>query len=146
MSWRSDELETRCGREACTLQSGPPGLRLNSPRERERHNADGHKSGGQYIAVLFDLQLPLTVKPWVTFSNPFNKVRGTYFSKRTVSLVFIIVSICILHAYIYVLCIGIVNHGHGYTTPLGKLWPPLYSSTYELNNTTAVLLQVWLYH
>ena len=39
------------------------GLRLSSPGERERHNVDGHKSGGRNIAVLFGLQLPLTVKP-----------------------------------------------------------------------------------
>ena len=52
LSWRLDELETRCGRESQhPAESGPPGLRLSSPGERERHNADGHKSGGQYIAV-----------------------------------------------------------------------------------------------
>ena len=45
-------------------KAGPPGLRLSNPREQERHNADGHKSGGQYIAVLFGLQLPLTQKPF----------------------------------------------------------------------------------
>ena len=50
--------------------------------ERERHNVAGHKSGGQNIAVMFNLQLPLTRKPWITFSNPCNKVRGTYFVKE----------------------------------------------------------------
>ena len=54
----------------CPREAGPPGPRLSSPGERER-NADGHKSGGLYVAVLFGLQLPLTVKPWVTLSNPF---------------------------------------------------------------------------
>ena len=70
---RQWELETRCGRESHARPkgpSGPPvvlethwwqdvvekastqqkaeplGLRLSSPGERERHNADGHKSGG----------------------------------------------------------------------------------------------------
>ena len=65
VSWRSDELEPRYGRESphsAEWASGPPGLRLSSPVERERHNTDGHKSGGQYIAVLFGLQLPLTRK------------------------------------------------------------------------------------
>ena len=47
--------------------------------ENEKDNADGHKSGGQYIAVLFGLQLPLTVKPWVTLFEPFNKGRGIFF-------------------------------------------------------------------
>ena len=91
------ELETRCGRESYTRPkgpSGPPvvseirwwqdvvqkastqhkaeplGLWLSSPGEQERHNADGHKNGGQNIAVLFGLQLPLTRKPWVTLFEP----------------------------------------------------------------------------
>ena len=69
--------------KASTLQKAePPGLRLSSPGEQERHNADGHKSGGQYIAVMFGLQLPLTIKPWITFSNPYSKVRGTHFVKE----------------------------------------------------------------
>ena len=31
---------------------------------------------------MFGLQLPLTVKPQTTFSNPCNKVRGIYFVKE----------------------------------------------------------------
>ena len=66
------ELEKWCCRENSTQQrAGPPGLRLSSPGKQER-NTDGHKSGGQYVAVLFGLQLPLT-------HNPFNKVRGIFF-------------------------------------------------------------------
>ena len=58
--WRPDVVE-----KASTQQkAGPLGLRLSNPGERERHNADGHKSGGQYVAVLFGLQLPLTHKPF----------------------------------------------------------------------------------
>ena len=97
--WRSDELETRCGREsytwpkgpsgprwsleirwwqdavekACTQQSGRLGLRLSSPGERERHNADGHKSGSQYIAVFVQSPTPLS------HTNVTNKVRGIFF-------------------------------------------------------------------
>ena len=37
--------------------------------------------GGQYIAVLFGLKLPLTIKPWITFWNPYNKVRGIFFKE-----------------------------------------------------------------
>ena len=49
--------------KASTQQKAEPmGLRLSSPGERERHNGDGHKSGGQYIAVMFGLQFPLTHK------------------------------------------------------------------------------------
>ena len=61
--WKPDPLVTRYGREsqhsAESWALGPP---IEHPGERERHNADGHKSGGQYIAVLFGLQLPLTQK------------------------------------------------------------------------------------
>ena len=57
--WRQDMVE-----KASTQQrAGPPGLRLSNPRQRER-NADGHKSGGQYVSVLFSLQLPLTHNPF----------------------------------------------------------------------------------
>ena len=67
MSQRQDVVE-----KASTQQKAEtPGLWLSSPGERERHNADGRKSEGQYIAVLFGLQLPLTVKPWVTLFEPF---------------------------------------------------------------------------
>ena len=60
MSLRQDAVE----KASIQQRTGPPGLRLSSPGERERHNADSHKSGGQYIAVLFGLQLPLTHKPF----------------------------------------------------------------------------------
>ena len=59
--WRPDPFGQDVVEKASTQQkAGPLGFRLSNPGERERHNADGHKSGGQYIAVLFGLQLPLT--------------------------------------------------------------------------------------
>ena len=55
--WRQFVVE-----KASTQQkAGPPGIRLSSPGEQER-NANGHKCGGQYLAVLFSLQLHLTHK------------------------------------------------------------------------------------
>ena len=53
----------------CPREAGPP---VEHPGERER-KTDGHKSGGQYVAVLFGLQLPLK---HTTLSN---KVRGKFF-------------------------------------------------------------------
>ena len=47
--WRPDQLVTRCGRESphpAEWASAPPHSRLSSSREQERHNANGHKSGG----------------------------------------------------------------------------------------------------
>ena len=58
--WWQDAVE----KASIQQRVGPPGFRLSSPRERERHNADGNKSGSQYIAVLFGLQLPLTHNPF----------------------------------------------------------------------------------
>ena len=62
--WRPDLLVTRYGRGSQHPAEWAPRLRLSCPGERERHNADGHKSGGQYVAVLFGLQLPLTHNPF----------------------------------------------------------------------------------
>ena len=78
MSWGPEKMLIRCNKESHHSAEWALGLRLSSPEERERHNADGHKIGGQNIAVMFDLRLPLTVKPHTTFSNPCNKVRGKY--------------------------------------------------------------------
>ena len=59
------------------------------------------------LQSLFSLQLPLTRKTY-------NKVRGTYFSKEIFArLYYYCVHMCI---YVYVLCVCIGNHGHGYTT------------------------------
>ena len=121
--WRSDKLETRCGREShhpaegalgtpdrvwgpdqwvirCrreSQQSVPPGLQLSSPGEQERHNADGHKSGGQYIAVFVQSPTP-------SHTQTLQIKWEVYFLKKT-SLVFIhcvdmyYICICIMCLY-----------------------------------------------
>ena len=93
-SWRQDVVE----KATIQQRAGPLGLRLSSPGERERHNADGHKSGGQYIAVLFGLQLPLTRKPY-------NKVRGIFFFKEVFARRYNCVKM-------YSACICIYKHIH----------------------------------
>ena len=82
VSWGPEKMVRRCSKESHHPAEWARGLRLSSANERERHNADSHKFWGQNIAVMFDLQLPLTVKPHTTFSNPCNKVRGKYFVKE----------------------------------------------------------------
>ena len=72
-SWWED-----AGMRTCPREAEPPSPRLSSPGERERHNADGHKSGGQYVEVPFGLQLPLTHQPFRTFQIKWE----LYFSKR----------------------------------------------------------------
>ena len=106
--WRSDQLEIRCNRE--NQHSERPGPQLSSLGERER-NADGHKSGGQYVAVLIGLQLPLTHNLSIKWE--------VYFSKNCVAHLYYCVVVMILHVCI---CVCIV--GHGYTT----VWPILYTS------------------
>ena len=70
MSWGPEKMLIRCSKESHHPAEWALGLRLSSPGERERHNADGHKSGGKNISVMFGLQLPLTCKPWVTLFEP----------------------------------------------------------------------------
>ena len=107
MSWGPEKLLIRCSRES--QQSEPLGLPLSSPGEWERHNADGHKSGGQYIAVLLGLQLPLTIKPWITFLNPYNKVRGIFFIKKS-SLVCYLLRRYVSSIYMWMwICIWLYN-------------------------------------
>ena len=61
--WRPEPLVTRCGRENQHPAEWAPRPPVEHPGEQER-KTDGHKSGGQYVAVLFDLQLPLTHNPF----------------------------------------------------------------------------------
>ena len=70
MSWGPEMMLIRCSKGSHHPAEWAQGLQLSSPGERERHNADGHKFGGQNIAVMFGLQLPLARKPWVTLFEP----------------------------------------------------------------------------
>ena len=74
-SWRSDQLGIRrvgdkmWKRKPSPREAGPP---VEQPRRTRKKRSYGQYSGGQYVAVLFGLQLPLT-------HDPFNKVRGIFF-------------------------------------------------------------------
>ena len=99
--WRQDVVE-----KASTQQRpGPPGLWLSNPGERER-NTD--ECGGQYVAVLFGLQLSLT-------HNLSNKVGGTCFSKEVSSLVYYCVIVMILRPYVFVWLVMAMQHKVTYT-------------------------------
>ena len=71
----------RCNTESQHPAEWALGLRLSNPREQERQR-DDHNSGVKILQFMFGLQLPLTVKPHTTFSNPCNKERGKYFVKE----------------------------------------------------------------
>ncbi len=123
MSWRSDELETRCGRENHHPAEGALGVTRcgresqhsaeswapGSPVEHQENEKDTTlmviRVGVNILQSLFSLQLPLTRKPY-------NKVRGIFFKEVFARLY----SLCHYDsaAYVYVLYVCIVNHGHGY--------------------------------
>ena len=76
VSWREDTGM----RTMFQQRLGPPSPRLSSPGGWERKAVIARRVGGQYVAVLFSLQLPLT-------HNPFNKVRGIFFYRTVFGLV-----------------------------------------------------------
>ena len=110
------ELETRCGREShtrpkrlgaqmswgpekmlirCSKESQHPAEWSPAPGEQEIPNVDGHNNEVKILQLMFGFQLPLTVKPHTTFSNPCNKVRGNILLKKS-SCVFILPA-CVCH-------------------------------------------------
>ena len=66
-----NQLEIRCGRENQHPAEWATRRPVEQPRRTGKKRGYGHKSGGQYVVVLLGLQLPLTVKLFVTLSNPF---------------------------------------------------------------------------
>ena len=69
LNWGPEKMLISAVKKASTQQSGPLDLRLSIRRTRKTQR-DGHKSRGHNIAVMFDLQLPLTRKPWVNLFEP----------------------------------------------------------------------------
>ena len=61
-----DAVERTSTQRGCAPR--PP---VEQPRRTGKKRCFGYKNVGQYAAVLFGLQLPLTVKPLVILSNPF---------------------------------------------------------------------------
>ena len=101
-------LETRWWRDAVEKaniqQRGLPGLRLSSPGEQERHNADGHKSGGQYVAVF-------VLSPPPSHTQTFQIKWEVYFFKRSLR------PSLLLRQYVFCMYICIYAYLlYGYTT------------------------------
>ena len=92
MSWGPEKMLIRCSKEShhpAEWVSGPPVEHLENEKDT---TLTAIRVGVKIFQLLFGLQLPLTRKHWITFSNPCNKVRGTYLLKKS-SCVFIIVSL-----------------------------------------------------
>ena len=66
-SWKSDAVE-----KTSTQRGWAPRPPVKQLMRTGKKRCYGHKSGGQYVAVLFGLQLPLT-------HTPFNKMRSVFF-------------------------------------------------------------------
>ena len=66
ISWRED-----AGMRNMSQRGWAPRPPVEQPRRMGKKHCYGHKSRGQYVAVLFSLQLALTVKPLVKLLNPF---------------------------------------------------------------------------
>ena len=93
MSWRED-----AGMRTMSQRGWAPRPPVEQPRRTGKKRCYGHRSGGQYVAVLFSLQLTShTVKPLVTFQTKW----GVYFSKEVSSLVLVVLNM-FLHVYVYV--------------------------------------------
>ena len=82
MSWGLEKMLIRCRKESHHPAEWPLDLRFSSPGKQERHNVTAISLRVKILQFLFGLQLPLTVKPHTTFSNPCNRVRGKYFVKE----------------------------------------------------------------
>ena len=105
------QLERRCWNEDHVPERLGPRPPVEQPRRTGKKRCYGHKSGGQYVAVLFGLQLPLTGK---TLSNPFEPFQikwEVYFSKELCR------SSLLCHRYDSTcICICVCIVGQGYTT------------------------------
>ena len=119
-----DQLEKKCGREnqhsaegalrppieqlqrRCWNEEHVPERPVEQPRRTGKKRCYGHKSGGQYVAVLFSLQLTShTVKPFEPFEIK------VYFSKELCRSSLL----CRRYDSAYI-CICVCIVVHGYTT------------------------------
>ena len=67
MNWGPEKMLIRCNKESHHLAEWALGLRLSSPGERERHNADGITLGSKYFSYVRS-PAPSHMR---TLSNPF---------------------------------------------------------------------------
>ena len=91
--WVEDKLLIRCSKESHHPAEWASGW---AALENEKDTTlTAIRLGVKILQFLFGLQLPLTRKPWITFSNPCNKVRGTYIYKEVFLRLFVSLWYCI---------------------------------------------------
>ena len=82
MSWGPEKMLIRCHKENQHPAEWALGLRLNIKRTRKTQR-DGHNSGVKIWSLCSVSSTLSHANPWTTLSNPCNKVRGEYFSKKS---------------------------------------------------------------
>ena len=93
MNWGPEKMLIRCSKESQHPAEWTPGPPVEHQENDKDTTLTAIRVGVKILEFLFGLQLPLKRKPWVTFSNPCNKVRGKYFVKEVFLCLFIIVSL-----------------------------------------------------
>ena len=112
----SRQLETRCGREGHTRPRGPrkspdgvdPKTSGWASKRTRKTQRDGHNSGVKIWSLCSVSSTLSDAKPWTTFSNPCNKVRGKYVVKEVfLRLPSCVVSSCVflsrLSAWVFII-------------------------------------------
>ena len=80
--WGPEKLLIRCSKESQHPAEWTPGPLVEHQENEKDTMLTAIRVGVRILQFMFGLQLPLTHKPWITFSNPCNKVRRKYFVKE----------------------------------------------------------------
>ena len=87
--WGPEKLLIRCSKERQHPAEWTPGPQVEHQENEKDTTLTAIKVGVKILLFMFGHQLPLTRKPWITFSNPCNKVKGKYFVKEVFLRLFI---------------------------------------------------------
>ena len=93
MSWGPEKILIRCSKESHHPAEWTPGPLVEHQENEKDTTLTAIRVRVKILQFLFGLQLPLTVKPHITLSNPCNKVRGIYFVKEVFHSSVIIASV-----------------------------------------------------
>ena len=106
LNWGPEKMLIRFSKGSQHPAEWDLGLRLNSPGERERHNAEGYKFGVKILQLCSISSSLSQLNPSQPFRTLTNKVRGIYICKevflhRLFLRLLFIASVCIQHIYVY---------------------------------------------
>ena len=90
MSWGPEKLLIRCSKESHHPAEWAPGPPVEHLENEKDTTLLAIRVEVKILKFLFGLQLPLTRKPWITFLNPYSKVRGTNLFLKKSSCVYLL--------------------------------------------------------